>query len=78
MIKEKLKNFTIIDAHLHLGYLSGLNIAQEPDGQIMQQFKKYYLNPELAEKELNSKLQDRIQWYDPIELTILNEIRMSA
>ncbi len=41
MLKEKLKNFTIIDSHLHLGYLSGLNIPQEPDGQIMEQFKKY-------------------------------------
>jgi uncharacterized protein len=41
MIKEKIKNFTIIDTHLHLGYLSGLNIPQAPDGQIMEQFKKY-------------------------------------
>ena len=41
MIIEQLKNFTIIDTHLHLGYLSGLNIPQEPDGYIMEQFKKY-------------------------------------
>ncbi len=40
-MKEKLKNFTIIDTHLHLGYLSGLNIPKEPDGQIMRQFQKY-------------------------------------
>lgn len=40
-MQEKLKDFTIIDTHLHLGYLSGLNLPLEPDSAIMAQYKKY-------------------------------------
>jgi len=40
-IQNRLKKFKIIDTHLHLGYLSGLNMPQEPDSAIVGQYKKY-------------------------------------
>jgi len=40
-IQNRLKDFTIIDTHLHLGYLSGLNMPQEPESAIIGQYKKY-------------------------------------
>ena len=41
MLKDKLKDFTIIDTHLHFGYLSGLNVSEEPDEAILNLFKRY-------------------------------------
>ena len=61
-----------MNSRKHIYYLTVADI---------QNVAKDIIDRKLESEELAkviSKLQDRIQWYDPIELTILNEIKMST